>query len=70
VDSGETTNSNFIVFGLTRPGLEPTIYRTRGEQANHYATDAVVYHLMLNYGQQCSMMLCFAIKRFTIISMV
>jgi hypothetical protein len=22
----------FIVFGLTRPGLEPTIYRTRGEQ--------------------------------------
>ena len=32
---------NFIVFGLTRPGLKPTIYRTRGEHANHYATDAV-----------------------------
>ena len=32
---------NFIV--LTRPGLEPTIYRTRGEHANHYATDAVSY---------------------------
>ena len=32
---------NFIVFGMTRPGLEPTIYRTRGEHANHYATDAV-----------------------------
>jgi hypothetical protein len=30
-----------IVFGLTRPGLEPTIYRSRGEQANHYVTDAV-----------------------------
>jgi hypothetical protein len=30
-----------IVFGLTRPGLEPTIYRTRGEHANDYATDAV-----------------------------
>ena len=30
-----------IVFGMTRPGLEPTIYRTRGEHSNHYATDAV-----------------------------
>jgi len=29
--SGEATNTNFIVFGLTRPGLEPTIYRIRGE---------------------------------------
>jgi hypothetical protein len=29
------------VFGLTRPRLEPTIYRTRGEHANYYATDAV-----------------------------
>ena len=39
----EVTNTNFIVFGLTRPGLEPTIYRTRGdEHASHYATDAVV----------------------------
>jgi hypothetical protein len=24
-----------IVFGLTRPVLESTIYRTRGEHANH-----------------------------------
>jgi hypothetical protein len=31
----------FIVFGLTRSGLELTIYRTRGEHANHYVTDAV-----------------------------
>jgi hypothetical protein len=30
-----------IVFGLTRRGLEPTIYRTRDELANHYATNAV-----------------------------
>jgi hypothetical protein len=30
-----------LVFGLTRPGLEPMIYCTRGEHANHYATDAV-----------------------------
>jgi hypothetical protein len=36
----EKTNTNFIVFGLTRSGLEPTIYRTRGEHANHYTTDA------------------------------
>ena len=40
--SGKATNTNFLVFGLTRPGLEPTIYRTRGEHiANHYVTDVV-----------------------------
>ena len=37
----EATNTNFIVFGLTRPGLEPNIYHTRGENANHYTTDVV-----------------------------
>jgi len=26
--SGEETNTNFIVLGLTRSGLEPTIYHT------------------------------------------
>ena len=35
------TNTNFIVFGFTRPGLEPTIYRTRGEYVTHYAIGAV-----------------------------
>jgi hypothetical protein len=39
--SGEALNTNFIVFGLTRSELEPTIYHTRGEHANHYTTDAV-----------------------------
>jgi hypothetical protein len=39
--SGEATNTNFINFGLTQPGLELTIYRTRGEHANHYTTDVV-----------------------------
>ena len=39
--SGEATNTNFIVFGFTRPRLEPTIYRTRSEHDNQYATDAV-----------------------------
>ena len=32
-------NTNFLVFGMTRSGLEPTIYRTRGMHANHYTTD-------------------------------
>jgi hypothetical protein len=40
--SGEATNTNFIVFGLTRPMIEPKIYRIRGEHANHYTTDAVI----------------------------
>ena len=39
--SGEATNTNFIVFGLTRPGLKLTIYRTRDEHVNYYATDVV-----------------------------
>ena len=38
---GEATNINCIVFSLTRPGLEPTIYHTRGNHANNYSTDAV-----------------------------
>ena len=37
--TGEATNTNFIDFGLTWSGLEPTIYRTRDEHANHYTTD-------------------------------
>ena len=40
--SGEAKNTKFIVFGLTRSWLEPTIYRTRGELANHYTTDPVI----------------------------
>ena len=39
---GEATNTNFIVIGLTQPGLEPMINRTRDKHANHYATDAVL----------------------------
>ena len=37
----EKQHTPILVFGLTRPGLEPTIYRTRGEHVNHYDTDAV-----------------------------
>ena len=48
--NGEATNTNLIVFGLTRSGLEPTIYRTQGEHANHYATDVVqLIPVNLNY---------------------
>ena len=36
---GAATNTNFIVFGLTRWVLEPTIYHTQGGHANHYTTD-------------------------------
>ena len=45
--SGEATNTNFIVFCLTRPQFVPTIYRTRGEHANNYATDVVPYSYFL-----------------------
>jgi hypothetical protein len=38
---GEATQTNLKVFGLTRPGLEHTIYRTRREHARHYTTDEV-----------------------------
>jgi hypothetical protein len=36
---GEATNTNFIVFSLNRSVLEPIIYRTPGEHANHYIAD-------------------------------
>jgi hypothetical protein len=41
--SGEATNINFIVFGLTSSGLGSTIYRTRGEHGNHYTSDMRFY---------------------------
>jgi hypothetical protein len=47
VRSGEATNTNFIFFGLTRPVLELTIYRTRVKHANHYATVAVEIDLIM-----------------------
>ena len=47
--SGEATNTNFIDFGLTRSRLEPTIYRARGEHANHYTIDASLYKILSIY---------------------
>ena len=38
--SGEATTTNFIIFGLQRPGLKLTIYRTRGDHVNLCATIA------------------------------
>jgi hypothetical protein len=49
--SGEATNTNFIVLGLTWSGFEPKIYCTRGEHANHYTTDAFGFNWF-----QCIMM--------------
>jgi hypothetical protein len=40
--SGEATHTYFIVFGFSRSGLEPTIYRIGGEHSNRYTTDAVI----------------------------
>ena len=40
--SREATNTNFIVFGLIKSGLKPTIYHTKGKNANHYTTDVVI----------------------------
>ena len=39
--SGEATNTNFIVSGLTRSGHQPTIYHTRGKHVNYYTTNVV-----------------------------
>jgi hypothetical protein len=38
--STEAANTNLIDFGLTRPGIESTIFHTQGEHANQYKTDA------------------------------
>jgi len=42
VRSGEATNTNCIVFYLTRAELESTMYRTRDEHSNHYTTVVVL----------------------------
>jgi hypothetical protein len=39
--SREAANTNFIVVGLTRLGLESMIYCTQDEHADNYTTDAV-----------------------------
>jgi hypothetical protein len=51
---GEVTNINFIVFGLTRSDLEPDIYHSWGEYANHYTTDAVNDEYKIHWQLTCS----------------
>ena len=46
--SGEETNTNLIVFGLTSSGSEPTIHCTWGEHASHYTTAAVYFLIYYN----------------------
>ena len=60
-----SSNTNFIVFGLTQPRREPTTLHTWGEHPNHYNTDAIIinenfpimnFHLCSNipsYGRGC-----------------
>ena len=43
------SNTNFIVFGLTRPKLELKIYQTWGEHAYHYTTDEVISYIFAGY---------------------
>ena len=43
----KATNTNFIVFGLTRPDLVPTIYPTQDKHTNHYTIN-VVHHITDN----------------------
>jgi len=44
VFSREAANITIIVFVLIQAMLQPTIYRTRGEHANHCIPDAVCNH--------------------------
>jgi hypothetical protein len=36
----------YIVFCLTRPGIEPTIHRSRGEPTNHNTTEAIMPNMI------------------------
>jgi hypothetical protein len=47
--SGEAINTDFVIFGLTQPWLEPKIYHTCGEHANHFTTDAVLIGIYNKY---------------------
>ena len=51
----EAADANFVVFGLTWSGLEPTIYRIRNEHANYNATDAVM-HIRIDMKLICSLL--------------
>ena len=60
VPSGEARHTNLIVLGLTQPRPKPTSYHSRGEHANHYATDAVFLILRFPYSV-LSTIVCFRV---------
>jgi hypothetical protein len=51
--SGEVTNTNHIILGVTQSGLEFTIYHTLSEHANHYTTYAVIL-FQISYNRSIS----------------
>ena len=61
---GEATNTNFIIFGLTRSENEPTFYSTGDEHANHNTTDAVNFDSKVTGNSGFLQYLLFAILTF------
>lgn len=55
---GEATHTHLIVFSLTPPELEPKIYHTPGEHANHRATEAVPFALNMYEETKYTLKLC------------
>ena len=63
--SGEATHTTYRVFGLTRSEIDPTIYRTRGEHANHYWTLwQSVKNIQIIYGIILEWSFTFNVKQF------
>jgi hypothetical protein len=46
---GEMKQTPFHSLCLTWSGLEPSIYRTRGDHVNHYTADEVIYNVGKKY---------------------
>ena len=52
--SGEAASGIIILFGLTIPGLDPTIYNTRGQHLDHHTIDRLFifdnsFHFCYNF---------------------
>ena len=62
--SGEATNTNFIGFCLSQPGLEPMIYHTLDKHANHYTTDSVQISIEAYYLIKILLHIDLSMKRF------
>jgi hypothetical protein len=54
--SWKAANTYCIVFGWTRPGLEPKTYCTQDEYGNHYATDAICKYANTDDKLKCNNM--------------